>query len=88
MFASQGVLEHLVRGLIGMGSIAGAILVAPSQPWVLWLAIPVCLMAWRGCPTCWLVGSLETLAAKRELGAGEGRCVEGRCAPRWFDRRA
>jgi hypothetical protein len=85
MFASQGLLEHLARGLIGVGAVAVAIAVAPTHPWGILVAVPICLIAWRGCPTCWLVGLLETLAAKGKLGSGERGCVDGRCARRWFD---
>ncbi len=87
MFASKGIIEHLVRGIVGAGSVAAAVTLGPTQPWVIFVAIPVGLVAWRGCPTCWAVGLLQTLAARGKVGSSAG-CVDGSCLPRRFDPRA
>jgi hypothetical protein len=63
--ASGSVREHLFRGAVGLAAAMLAIaLVAVVGPisLVLLLLTPV---AWRGCPTCWTVGLLGTLADDR-----------------------
>jgi len=65
MFGSETVLAHILRGVIGFGALALAILLArnPDTASVLGsvtLAV-VALIALRGCPVCWAVGLFETL---------------------------
>ena len=66
--ASATVRRHLARGLVGLlaliGAIAGAAFAGPAA--LALLAVTV--VAWRGCPTCWAVGLLQT-------------CERARCAP-------
>jgi hypothetical protein len=62
--ASGSVREHLFRGAIGLtAAILGIALVAVVGPISLVLLL-VTMFAWRGCPTCWTVGLLGTLADK------------------------
>jgi hypothetical protein len=66
-FASKTLLEHLVRGLIGIGAISLAVSLGnPGGPW--W-SIPsalilggVAIVAFRGCPICWTMGLIATVA--------------------------
>jgi hypothetical protein len=63
--ASNSVREHLLRGAAGLAAAAVAIvLVAVVGPVSLAL-LPLTAVAWRGCPTCWTVGLLGTLADNR-----------------------
>ncbi len=63
--ASGSVREHLLRGAAGLVAAVVAIaLVAVVGPISLAL-LPVTGVAWRGCPTCWTVGLLGTLADGR-----------------------
>jgi hypothetical protein len=63
--ASNSVPEHLLRGVAGLAAAALAIvLVAVVGPVSLAL-LPLTAVAWRGCPTCWTVGLLGTLADNR-----------------------
>lgn len=70
-FASTSVKRHVLRGVIGLlallGAVVGAALGAPAAL----LLLVVAVAAWRGCPTCWTVGLLQTRQA----------CAGGRCAP-------
>jgi hypothetical protein len=60
--ASGSVREHLFRGAVGLAAaILAIVLVALLGPISLVLLL-VTVFAWRGCPTCWTVGLLGTLA--------------------------
>ena len=79
MFASRSLPEHLLRGLVGLGAFVAAVSLAPGQPWLALLLLPLGGVALRGCPSCWLVGLVQTLAPR--FGKA-GACVDGRCAAR------
>ena len=64
MFGSQTLLRYIVRGAIGLAAIAAAIVLArhgdaTSMIGAALLAV-VALIAWRGCPLCWLSGLFAT----------------------------
>ncbi len=48
--------RHLARGAVGFATMLGAIAVGPSAPWLALILIGLAVVAFRGCPTCWLVG--------------------------------
>lgn len=80
MFASKSLVEHVLRGVIGLGAFAFAGVLAPDHPLLAIGLVPVALVALRGCPMCWTVGLVQTaVAALRGRPAG-ARCVDGRCA--------
>ena len=61
-FASKSLARHLLRGVIGFAAlVAGLTLGTGGTPAALALLV-VTPIAWRGCPTCWTVGLLATLA--------------------------
>ena len=63
--ASKSVARHLGRGALGFGLIGGALALTTSiGPGALVLA-PFGLVALRGCPTCWIVGLVQTISAGR-----------------------
>ena len=63
--ASGSVRAHYARGAIGLlALVAGAALAAAGITAGLALLV-VTVVAWRGCPTCWAVGLMQT----RELSA-------------------
>ncbi|HSZ70150.1 MAG TPA: hypothetical protein VK756_07300 [Solirubrobacteraceae bacterium] len=68
-FASASVPRHLLRGAIGFGSIAAALVLAASFGPVALLLVPAGLFALRGCPTCWLLGLIATVSDGR-VGRG------------------
>ena len=68
MFGSKTALAHILRGAIGFGALASAILLARNADTVsvrgsVTLAI-VALIALRGCAVCWIIGLFETLWGK------------------------
>jgi hypothetical protein len=67
--ASRTVTSHLVRGAVGLAALVAALATAgPLGPLAL-LFLPVAVIAWRGCPTCWAIGLMQTREA----------CATGRC---------
>ena len=65
MFASRTLTEHVGRGLLGLVLVAVAVVSAQDHPWALLALVPA-VVAWRGCPTCWLMGLGQTLVRRRE----------------------
>ncbi len=76
MFKSRSVAMHLFRGVLGFGLLAIALLYSSKLGW--WTLTPIAgaLVSFRGCPTCWTVGLMETLL-NRKMGA---LCADGSCA--------
>jgi hypothetical protein len=75
VFASASVARHLVRGAVGFGLIAGAIVLTPRLGVGALILAPAGLLALRGCPTCWMVGLIETVSASRlQRGCADGSC--------------
>ena len=74
-FASRSVPRHLVRGAVGFGLITGSIALMPVAGPATLLAAPLALIAFRGCPTCWMVGLAQTVSR----GRLERRCADGVC---------
>ena len=63
--ASGSVREHLVRGAAGLlAAVLAIVLLGIVGPISLALLL-VTPLAWRGCPTCWTIGLLGTLADGR-----------------------
>lgn len=64
-FASSSVPRHVVRGLLGLGLLVAAFgLLGIVGPWSLVLLVGTGVL-WRGCPTCWLLGLVQTREASR-----------------------
>ncbi|MEV8535225.1 hypothetical protein [Streptomyces sp. NPDC051211] len=74
-FASKSVPRHLARGAIGFGLIIGSIALVPLAGPATLLAAPLALIAFRGCPTCWMVGLAQTISR----GRLERQCADGVC---------
>ena len=83
-FASTSIARHLARGAVGFTLIGGAfVLAARGTPIALVLLVPGAL-ALRGCPTCWLVGLVQTVSAgriERSCPTGQSARFERQCRP-------
>jgi hypothetical protein len=67
--ASRSVREHLLRGVLGLILAGVAVVLCSVVGPVALMLLPLTAVAWRGCPTCWTVGLLGTVAdtqARRE----------------------
>ena len=63
-FGSRSLAVHLLRGVLGGAGIFAAVRWSGDHPWLLFVLLPLVLLALRGCPTCWLVGLCETVASR------------------------
>ncbi len=61
MFASKSLIEHLLRGAVGIGTFWYAITIAEIHPWGSLALGALVLLAFRGCPICWTIGLIETI---------------------------
>ena len=60
-FAIKSVIEHVVRGVIGASALGFAIYFSDTHPFALIPLGLIALFAFRGCPTCWTLGLIETI---------------------------
>ena len=67
-FASDTLAEHLLRGAVGLALVVAGLVLAGDHPWAL-LGLPLAVLAWRGCPTCWTLGLAQTMTRGRVGGA-------------------
>jgi hypothetical protein len=73
MFKSRSVVEHILRGVLGFGLLTVGLLYSSVLGW--WTLAPLAggLVCFRGCPTCWTAGLVETILHR-------GGCVDRSCA--------
>ncbi len=74
-YAGKSVPRHLARGALGFGLIIGSLALIPVVGPVSLLAAPLALLAFRGCPTCWAVGLVQTVSR----GRLRRQCADGVC---------
>lgn len=77
-FASSSLPRHLARGAVGFGLIGCAFALTPQLGPSALLLAPAGMGVLRGCPTCWLVGLIQTLSA----GRLQRRCTGTGCTLR------
>jgi hypothetical protein len=66
MFASRTLIEHILRGAVGIGALWLAVTIAATDPWSSLVLGALVLLAFRGCPICWTIGLFETFAKIRK----------------------
>jgi hypothetical protein len=76
--ASKSVAHHLARGAFGFGLIGLAIALTTRVGPASLLLAPLGLVALGGCPTCWIVGLVQTVSA----GRLERSCTGANCTLR------
>ena len=64
MFASNTLLEHSLRGAVGIGALWYAVTIAATHPWGSLALGVLALLAFRGCPICWTVGLVEAVSQR------------------------
>jgi hypothetical protein len=79
-FASRSIAAHLGRGLAGIAAITAAFVMADSHPLGSLVTLAAALLAFRGCPTCWTLGLIETVVARVRGRPAPSACLDGRCA--------
>ncbi|HWD80228.1 MAG TPA: hypothetical protein VG497_15135 [Kribbella sp.] len=74
-FASSSLPRHLARGTLGFGTLIAAFALIPAVGLWSLLLLPITFAAFRGCPTCWVIGLLETISR----GRLQRDCTDGQC---------
>ena len=64
VLGSRSVTRHLLRGGIAASLLAFAVLNELSYPPLTVVAVGLAVFFMRGCPMCWTVGLLETIAMR------------------------
>ena len=67
MGCSRRVAFHLMRGGIGIILMLAAVYLAHRLPVAALLLGAGSLVAFGGCPTCWIAGLCETASAKKDV---------------------
>lgn len=73
LFASSSVTEHVLRGVVGLVLAVASLALVGDHPWAL-LGLLGAIVAWRGCPTCWLMGLGQTLSRRGSDRVGCDTC--------------
>ncbi|MEV0650730.1 hypothetical protein AB0I28_36300 [Phytomonospora sp. NPDC050363] len=81
-FASSSLPRHLLRGVLGFGSLILSVALIPAFGPATLLLAPVGLLALRGCPMCWAIGLAQTLSRGRLRRSCEDGVCELKVAPR------
>jgi hypothetical protein len=72
--------RHVLRGLIGFAALGFVLFVGAGAPtWAWTLALVTSLVAFRGCPTCWIMATSELVSARLEGRAPSPNCAGGSC---------
>ncbi|HEY2535634.1 MAG TPA: hypothetical protein VGI24_01460 [Solirubrobacteraceae bacterium] len=74
---SRSLAAHLLRGVVGFGLIGSTFALIPTVGAPALLLFAPGFVALRGCPTCWILGLIQTVSA----GRVQGTCTVGGCAP-------
>jgi uncharacterized RDD family membrane protein YckC len=75
-FASASTARHLARGAVGFGLMGSAVALTSKLGPAALLLVPLGMVALRGCPTCWIMGLIETISAGRiERDCDGGDCT-------------
>ena len=77
MFKSGSVVEHIVRGVLGFGLLGVGLLYSPMLGWWTLALFGGALVCFRGCPTCWTAGLVETVLHRKVHKS----CIDGSCGP-------
>ncbi len=61
--SNTSLTRHLLRGAGGLALLTASFRL-PGHPhaWLAFLCLPAAFLLFRGCPLCWTVGLVETLA--------------------------
>lgn len=63
-FGNRSLVVHLVRGIVGALALFAALRGYDAVGWPALLLVGVTLWAFKGCPICWTIGLVETVAFK------------------------
>jgi hypothetical protein len=65
LLADPSLAAHLARGTAGLSAIVFSFAAPWNAVWPALILLPLALVMLRGCPMCWLHGTVCALQAKR-----------------------
>ena len=74
-FASKSIVGHLTRGFAAVVAFFLAFQAAVISPWLALGAVAAGVASLRGCPICWSIGLVETLANRPAARVESGTAV-------------
>ena len=77
MYCSRSVSVHLLRGLGAVALIMAAFAFAGDYVWLWPILLIGAVVLLGGCPMCWTVGLIETIARRGEAGKAQDRNSSG-----------
>lgn len=69
-FASSSVKRHYVRGAVGLLALVAAFGGAAAGFPAALLLLILAVAAWRGCPSCWAIGLMQTRECSIQASRG------------------
>jgi hypothetical protein len=73
LFADPSVTAHIARGAIGFAAITVSFAAPWSAAWPALILLPLALLMLRGCPMCWLHGTVCAIQANRSTPTNQTR---------------
>ncbi|GLZ81366.1 hypothetical protein Afil01_61730 [Actinorhabdospora filicis] len=64
-FSSKTLAGHILKGVLGFGSLIGAFALMPFVGLWSLLLLPLGVVALKGCPMCWTLGLIATISRGR-----------------------
>src|SRR5262249_54473635 len=61
-FGSSSIAVPLARGVVGIAALYGFLRALNGGSWLGVALLPVALFCLKGCPLCWTIGLIETIA--------------------------
>lgn len=77
MFCSRSVTVHVLRGLAAAALLVLALGPGLVEGWWRVVAIAGAVVLMRGCPACWLLGLIGTIASPRSVRRGAAQAGDG-----------
>lgn len=74
------LVQHVLRGFVGFAALGFVFFVGVRAPtWASLAALVTSLVAFRGCPTCWILASSELVTARLQQRSPRPTCASGSC---------
>ena len=61
-FGNKRISVHLIRGVLGLAALYGSLSLMKTSLWPALILLLIAVLLWKGCPLCWTLGLIETIA--------------------------
>jgi hypothetical protein len=63
-FGNKSLVIHILRGILGIAALYVSLATIGQTLWPSLILIPAALFFLKGCPMCWTMGLIETIAMR------------------------